>query len=171
MRKTALLAILVLFGTMTVFGQRFAFIDTEYILENIPEYQAAQQEINQLSVQWQNEVEAKFAEIDEMYRNYQAESVLLPEDIRRQREEQIIAKERDAKNLQMQRFGRDGDLFKRREELVKPIQDQIYLAVEEIATRNSYVIIFDKAGGGNIFYADTRHDLSDEVLQKMGYRR
>lgn len=171
MKKFALLTLVVAFSTLSAVGQRFAFIDTEYILENIPEYQAALQEINQLSVQWQNEVEAKFAEIDQMYRRYQAEAVLLPEELRRQREEEIIERERQAKNLQMQRFGREGDLFKRRQELIRPIQDQVFKAVEEIANRNNYVLVFDKAGGGNIFYADTNHDLSDQVLQRMGYRR
>jgi outer membrane protein len=171
MKKSGIGIILILFATITVFGQRFAYIDSEYILENIPEYQAAQMQVNQLSVQWQNEIEAKFSEIDRLYRDYQAEAVLLPEDIRRQREEQIITMEREAKELQMQRFGREGDLFKKREELVKPIQDQIFEAVQEIATRGNYAIIFDKSGGSNMIFSDVRFDLSDEVLEKMGYRR
>jgi outer membrane protein len=171
MKKSGIGIILFLFATITVFGQRFAYIDSEYILENIPEYQAAQMQVNQLSVQWQNEIEAKFSEIDRLYRDYQAEAVLLPEDIRRQREELIIRKEREAKELQMQRFGREGDLFKKREELVKPIQDQIFNAVQEIATRGNYAIIFDKSGGSNMIFSDVRFDLSDEVLEKMGYRR
>ncbi len=119
MKKTAFITAIALFTTLSVFGQRFAYIDSDYILENIPEYQAAQMQLNELSVQWQNEIEAKFGEIDEMYRKYQAESVLLPEEMKRQREEEIIAMEREAKELQMQRFGRDGDLFQRREELIK----------------------------------------------------
>jgi outer membrane protein len=170
MKKTALITALALFTTLSVFGQRFAYIDSDYILENIPEYQAAQMQLNELSVQWQNEIEAKFGEIDELYRKYQAESVLLPEEMKRQREEEIVAKERAAKELQMQRFGRDGDLFKRREELIKPLQDQIYDAVEQIATRGNYAVIFDKSGGGNMIFSDVRYDLSDEVLQRMGYR-
>jgi outer membrane protein len=171
MKKSGIGIALFLFATITVFGQRFAYIDSEYILENIPEYQAAQMQVNQLSVQWQNEIEAKFSEIDRLYRDYQAEAVLLPEDIRRQREEQIITMEREAKELQMQRFGREGDLFKKREELVKPIQDQIFEAVQEIATRGNYAIIFDKSGGSNMIFSDVRFDLSDEVLENMGYRR
>ncbi|TVQ87014.1 MAG: OmpH family outer membrane protein [Bacteroidetes bacterium] len=171
MKKSAFVTLIALFTTLSVFGQRFAYIDSEYILENIPEYQAAQMQLNELSVQWQNEIEAKFGTIDEMYRRYQAESMLLPEEMRRQREEEIIELEREAKNLQMQRFGRDGDLFKKREELVRPIQDQIYEAVEQIATRGNYAVIFDKSGGGNMIYSDVRFDLSDEVLQRMGYRR
>ncbi|MFW5708311.1 MAG: OmpH family outer membrane protein [Bacteroidota bacterium] len=171
MKKTALIFTLALFTAFSAIGQRFAFVDTEYILDNIPEYQAAQLELNQLAEQWQTEIEAKFAEIENMYRDYQAESVLLPEDMRREREEQIIAMEKEAKELQMQRFGREGDLFKKREELIKPLQDLIYNAIEEIAQRDNYAVIFDKAGGANMIYTDVRHDLSDSVLEAMGYRR
>lgn len=171
MKKIVFIAVIALFGTLSVMGQRFAYIDSEYILDNIPEYQAAQMQLNDLSVQWQNEIETKFGRIDELYRKYQAEAVLLPEDMKRQREEEIIALERDAKALQMQRFGQEGDLFKKRQELVQPIQDQIFEAVEEIATRGNYAVIFDKSGGGNMIYSDVRYDLSDDVLQNMGYRR
>jgi len=170
MKKIIFLSSIILFSVFSVMGQRFAFIDTEYILDNIPEYQAAQMELNELSQQWQTEIEAKFAEVEKLYREYQTESMLLPEEMRKEREEQIIAMERAAKELQMQRFGREGDLFQKREEMVKPIQDQIYTAIEDIATRGNYAIIFDKSSGGNIIYSDVRFDLSDEVLQKMGYR-
>ncbi len=171
MKNLAIISIVALMSIFTATAQRFAYIDTGYILENIPEYQAAQLQLNQLSQQWQTEIEAKFAAVEQLYRTYQTESVLLPEEMRRQREEQIIAREREAKELQMKRFGREGDLFKKRQELVKPIQDQIYAAIEDIATRGNYAIIFDKAGSDNIIYSDVRFDLSDDVLQKMGYRR
>lgn len=171
MKKLTLLCLVAYLAVLSASAQRFAYIDTDYILENIPEFQAAQQQLNQLSQQWQTEIEAKFTAVEQLYRTYQTESVLLPEEMRRQREEQIIASEREAKELQMQRFGREGDLFKKREELVKPIQDQIYAAIENIATTGNYAIIFDKAGSDNIIYSDVRFDLSDEVLQKMGYRR
>jgi outer membrane protein len=170
MKKFAFVFILALFSTFSVLGQRFAYIDSDYILENIPEYQAAQKQLNDLSKVWQTEIEAQFAEIDRMYREYQAESVLLPEEMRRQREERIIAKEKEAKDLQMKRFGREGDLFKKRSELMKPLQDQIFTAVQDIATKGNYAIIFDKTGSNNMIYSDVRFDLSDEVLQKMGYR-
>lgn len=170
MKKLAFVFIFALISTFSVLGQRFAYIDSDYILENIPEYQAAQMQLNQLSQQWQTEIEAEFTEIDRLYREYQAESVLLPEEMRRQREEQIIAKEKEAKDLQMKRFGREGDLFKKREELMKPLQDQIYTAIQDIATKGNYAIIFDKTGSNNMIYSDVRFDLSDEVLQKMGYR-
>jgi outer membrane protein len=171
MKKLVLVSLLALFSTVAVFAQRFAYIDSEYILENIPEFQAAQLELNQLSQQWQTEIEKKFQDVERLYRDYQAESMLLPEEMRRRREEQIITAEKEAKELQMKRFGREGDLFKRREELVKPLQDQIFKAIEEIAQRGNYAVIFDKAGGGNMIYSDVRFDLSDEVLQRMGYRR
>ena len=157
--------------SLAVSGQRFAYIDTEYILDNIPEYQAAEREVEELAIQWQAEVENKFAEVDRLYRTYQAEAPLLPDEMKRQREEEIMAKERAAKELQMQRFGREGDLFSRRQELIQPIQDRVFQAVEEMASRGNYAVIFDKAGGAAMIYTDVRYDLSDDVLQRMGYRQ
>lgn len=172
MKKLVLISVL-LFGlfTLPAQAQRFAYIDTEYIMDNIPEYQAAQRQLDDIRVRWQQEIEAKFSEIDQMYKDYQAEAVLLPDEIKRERENEIIEKERKAKALQMQRFGREGDLFKKREELLKPIQDKVFEAVEEVASRGNYAVIFDKAGGATMIYTDVRYDLSDEVLQRMGYRR
>lgn len=171
MKKTFLIFAVMVLSSTAIFAQRFAYIDSDYILDNIPEYQAAQIELNDLSVQWQNEIEAMFSEIDEMYKKYQAEAVLLPEEMKIQREEEIIALEAEAKQLQMKRFGREGDLFQKRQELIKPIQDQIYEAVEEIATQGNYAIIFDKTSSGNMIFSDVRYDLSDEVLKNMGYRQ
>lgn len=170
MKKIALFAAIVLFASVS-FAQRFAYIDSDYIMENIPEYKAAEQELERISIAWQTEIEQKFSEIDRMYREYQAEAPLLPEEMRRQREQTIIERERLAKELQMQRFGREGDLFKKRQELVKPIQDKVFEAIEEIATRGNYAVIFDKSGGITMIFTDVRYDLSDEVLQRLGYRR
>ncbi len=156
--------------SFNAFGQRFAYVDTEYILDNIPEFQAAEREIEQLSMEWQTEIENLFAEVDRLYRQYQAEAPLLPDDMKRQREDQIIEKEQQAKELQMQRFGRDGDLFERRNQLVQPIQDRVYDAIQDIASRGNYAVIFDKAGGANMIFSDVRYDLSDDVLQRLGYR-
>ncbi len=155
---------------LTAFGQRFAYIDTEYILDNIPEYQAAEREIEELSIEWQRDIENKFAEVDRLYREYQAEAPLLPEEMKRQREEEIIKIEREAKELQMNKFGREGELFAKRQELIQPIQDRIYEAVEQIANRGNYAVIFDKAGGASMIFSDVRYDLSDDVLQRLGYR-
>ncbi len=170
MKKSLFIFLMAAAMSFTAWGQRFAYIDTEYILDNIPEYQAAEREVEELSIEWQVEIENKFAEVDRLYREYQAEAPLLPDEIKRQREDEIIQIEREAKELQMQRFGREGDLFTKRQELIQPIQDQVYQAVEEIASRGNYAVIFDKAGGASMIYTDVRYDLSDDVLQRMGYR-
>ncbi len=170
MKKQLILFTVITVMALSALGQRFAYIDTEYILDNIPEFQAAEREVEELSIQWQMEIENLFSEVDRLYREYQAEAPLLPEDMRRQREEEIIQKERAAKELQMRRFGRDGDLFAKRQELIQPIQDRVFEAVEQIATRGNYAVIFDKAGGAAMIYTDVRYDLSDDVLQRMGYR-
>jgi outer membrane protein len=151
------------------YAQKYAYVDTDYILENIPEYNDAQSELNDLANQWQKEIEAKYAEIDQAYKSYQAEAVLLPEDMKKKREDEIVKKEQEVKELQNQRFGKDGDLFKKREELIKPLQEKIYNAVEEIATDGNYAIIFDKAGSLTMLYTNSKYDLSDEVLDKLGY--
>ncbi len=170
MKKQFALVLLAAALSLTAYGQRFAYVDTEYILDNIPEYQAAEREIEQLSIEWQTEIENKFAEIDELYRQYQAEAPLLPEEMKRQREDEIIRKEREAKDLQMRRFGREGELFAKRQELIQPIQDRIFEAVEQIANRGNYAVIFDKSGGTAMIFTDVRYDLSDDVLQRLGYR-
>ncbi len=169
MKKTLLILALV-GASLTVWGQRFAYIDSEYILDNIPEYQAANREIEELSIEWQIEIENLFAEVDRLYREYQAEAPLLPEEMKIQREELIIQREREAKEIQMQRFGQSGELFQKRQELIQPIQDRIFDAVQEIATRGNYAVIFDKSGGVSMVFTDVRYDLSDDVLQRLGYR-
>jgi outer membrane protein len=151
-----------------IHAQKFAFVDTQYILENIPEYAEAQSQLDELSSQWQKEIEAKFAEVDKMYKEYQAQSVLLPDDMKKKKEQEIVDKEKEAKNLQRQRFGKDGDLFKKRQELVKPIQEKVYNAIQEIATNNNYAIIFDKSGAMSMLYANPKYDVSDDVLDILG---
>lgn len=151
------------------FAQKFAYVDSEFILENIPEYADAKTEVDELSVQWQNEIEAKFAEIDQLYKKFTAEAVLLPDDIRTKREQEIITKEKEAKDLQKKRFGADGDLFKRRQDLIRPIQEKIAAAIEALAASDNYAVIFDKAGSVSMMYTNPRYDLSEEVLDKMGY--
>jgi outer membrane protein len=151
-------------------AQKFAYVDSEYILENMSEYRDAQDVLDKLSLDWQKEIEAKFAAIDKMYKDYQAEAVLLPEDIKKKRQDDIVAKEKEAKDLQKKRFGKDGDLFKKRKELVKPIQDKIATAIEDIATANGYAVIFDKSGSVTMIYANSKYDKSDDVLEKLGYK-
>jgi outer membrane protein len=151
-------------------AQKYAFVDTDYILENIPAYTAAQQQLDQISDQYQKELETMHAELEKMYSDYQAEAVLLSEDMKRKREDVIISKEKEYKALQRQYFGPEGELYKKREGLVKPIQDDIFTAVQEIANEGSYAVIFDKAGGMSMLYTNPKFDLSDQVLQKLGYK-
>ena len=164
MKKLILTSIFVAAFAGFSFGQKFAYVDTQYILDQIQEYKTAQEQLNELSVNWQKEIEAKFAEIDQLYKNFQAESVLLPEDMKKQKEDDIVKKEKEAKELQKKRFGKDGDLFKKRQELIKPIQDKVFNAVEEVAQKKNYSFVFDKAGSVSILYADSKLDISDEVL-------
>lgn len=169
MKKTLIITALFIFAGVSTFAQKFAYVDSEYILENIPEYADAKTEVDELSIQWQRDIEVKFAEIDQLYKNFKAEAVLLPEDIKNKREQEIINKEKAAKDLQRQRFGTDGDLFKKRQDLVKPIQEKIYSAIEAIAASDNYAVIFDKAGSVSMMYSNPRYDISEDILDKMGY--
>jgi len=169
MKKLLVVAFFILVGATNVNAQKFAYVDTQYILDNIPEYQMAKTQLEALSKKWQKEIETKLLEIDKMYRQFQTDAVLLPADIKKQREEEITQKERELKALQKKRFGKEGDLFKKREELIKPIQDKIFNAIQEMAEERGYSVIFDRAANASILYANERFDKSDAVLQKMGY--
>ena len=149
-------------------NQKNAYIDSEYILGNIPEYKEAQRELDRLAANWQRDIEKQFASIDSMYKKYQVEAITLPDNLKQKREEAIIKAEQDAKDLQKKRFGKDGDLFKKREELVKPIQDRVFNAIEALAKDKGYTFVFDTAGSMTIVYADPRFDLNDLVLQRLG---
>ncbi len=170
MKKIIFIVVAVLAFSGVSFAQKYAFVDTEYILENIPAFTAAQEQLNQLSSQYQKELESMHSEIEQMYNDFQAESVLLSEDMKRKREDVIISKEKDYKQLQQKYFGPSGDLFKKRQALVKPIQDDIFNAVQELANEGSYAVIFDKAGGTTMLFTNPKYDLSDQVLQKLGYK-
>lgn len=166
-----LVMILCLLGMSLVpsFAQRFAYVDTEYILNKIPAYRMAQEQIDKLSAGWQKEVEAKLSETDKLFKAFQAEKVLLSEEMKAKREAVIVAKENEMKELQQKYFGREGELAKKQTELIKPIQDQVYNAVKEFADEGGYALIFDTAGGANVLYANPRSDRSDDILQKLGY--
>ncbi len=171
MKKLCLLVVLVTGLTgfyAEVQAQKYAFVDSEYILKQIPAYKDAQEQLDQLSEQWQKEIEAKFAEVDQLYKAYLKEQILLTEELKQQREEAIIKKEKEAKDLQRTKFGVDGDLFTKRQELVKPIQDEVYSAIKTIAAEGNYAVIFDKANNSNIMYANERYDKSNKILEKMG---
>jgi len=169
MKKTFLL-ILVSVLSMYTWAQKYAYVDTEYILNNIPLYESAQEQLNELSEQWKAEVDALQTQVDKMYKDFQAEKVLLTDELKEKREQEIIEKEREMRDLQKKYFGRDGMLFKKRQELIKPLQDDIYNAIKEIAVEGSYAVIFDTANSLNMLYTDPKYDKSDEVLKKMGYK-
>lgn len=164
-----MIAALVLFAAFNVQAQKIGVVDTQYILDNMSEYKIAQDQIDELSVQWQKEIEALFKEIDDLYRKFQAEAPILPDDEKKRREEVIVKKEREAKELQKKRFGQGGDLFKKRQELIQPIQEKVYNAIREIADSENYLIILDKSSGTAVAYARSRVDISDDVLKKLGY--
>ncbi len=168
MKKVIVLTIAILFAN-TLMAQKFSFVNSEYILKKIPSFKSAQEQLDKLSSQYQKEIEAKYAEVDKMYQDYQAEKVLLTEEMRKKREDDVIAKERQVKDLQMKYFGKDGLLFKKREELVKPIQDQVDNAIKELANEGGYAVIFDSSVSQNMLYTNPRYDKSEEVLQKLGY--
>ena len=165
---TTLLFVVVLsFGA---FAQRFAYVDSDYILKHIPEYNAAQKQLDALSGQWQKEVDDRFAEIEKLYKTYQADQVLLTEDMRKRREAEIMEKEKEAKEFQRVKFGFEGDLFQQRTRLVKPIQDKVSKAVQAVADAQQLDMIFDKNSEIMLLYANPRLDKSNDVVARLGYK-
>jgi outer membrane protein len=165
-----ILALSVMLFSTEAFAQKWCYVDTQYILDNIPEYKSAQQQLDQLSVSWQKEVETKYAFIDKLYKDFQAEQILLTDEMKRKRENEIVAKEKEAKEFQKQKFGYEGELFKKKQELVKPIQDKIYNAIKKMATEQSYAAVFDKSSDLIMLYANSKFDKSDDILNAMGYK-
>ena len=149
-------------------GQKIVYVDSEYIMENIPEYSDAQEELNALSEKWQKEVKAIYDKVSEMYSKYQTEMLLLSEDQKRAREQAIVDKEQEAKNLQMQYFGSEGQLYQKRTELIQPIQEKVYTAMKEVAQAKNYAFILDLASGTSVLYANEKNDISDDVLDQLG---
>jgi outer membrane protein len=170
MKKIIFILALTLSAAWNMSAQKFGYVDTKYILSHMPEYKQAQDEVNKLSAQWQKEIEAKYESIEKMEKAYQAEKILLTEEMRKKRESDIEAKRQEAKDMQKQKFGVDGELFKKREELIKPIQDRIYEAIQQVAEQKSLMVIFDKANHSNLLYTNPKSDLSDQVLKKMGLK-
>lgn len=169
--KKAVLAFFLLVG-MVNFGlaQRYAFVDTDYILNSMDEYGKAQEELDNISIAWQKEIEMLFSDVDKRRKDYEVEAILLPAEIKKQREKEILDAELAAKEMQKRRFGVGGDLFNKREELIKPIQDRIFDAIQQIAADRNYAFVFDKANQSNLLYADPKYDISDQVLRKMGIK-
>lgn len=167
--KSLLIALGLLLGLSFQAGaQKFAYVDSQYILEKMPEYKDAQKKLDDLSAGWQKEAEAKFAEIDKLYKDYQKEQILLPEDMKIKRQEEIANKEKELKDFQKAKFGVNGELFTKRQELIKPIQEKIYKAIKEMAEQGSYTFVLDKSGNTNILYADPKNDKTEAVIKKLG---
>src|SRR5215218_3921317 len=163
----------VLFAAIIFFttsAQRYAVIDSKYILEKLPEYKTAQTKLDQFSEQWQEEIDTKQAELDKMYKDYDAEQVMLSDELKKKREDELFNKEKELRDLQKKRYGYEGDIFKKRQELIKPIQDRVYNAVQRLAVAKSYDFILDKSEGITVIFADPKLDRSDDVLRELGVK-
>ena len=162
---------LILFFLITNYSlaQKFAYVDTDYILAKIPEYNQAQDKLDNYSKGWQEEIEMTMQKIEKMYRSYQSEQILLTEEMKRAREDMIFAEEKKVQDLQIKYFGPEGMLFSKRQELIKPIQDKIYDAIQQVATNNKYSVIFDSSSDLIMLYSNNNLDKSDKVLELMGY--
>ncbi len=159
--------VLMIYGNLS-FAQRWGYVDTKAILEKIPEYKAAEQEVDQISQKWQKELEQMYANIEKMYQKYEAEKVLLTADVQRKREDEIINEEKKAKEFQKKKFGYEGELFKLREEKVKPIQDRLFKAIEDLSKEKRIDFMLDKSGAVTVLYFNPEYDMTQAVLKKMG---
>lgn len=165
----AVLSLLLVFPAMVV-AQKFGYVDTDYVLKHMLEYTEAQGELNRLSADWQTEIEAKYEAIRLLEESYQAEKILLTQEMKDRRQQEIQQKRREAQEMQKQKFGVGGELFQMRESLIKPVQDKIYEAIQEVASSRGYMVIFDKSNNSNMLYTNPKYDLSDDVIKKMGYK-
>ncbi len=152
-------------------AQKFATVDMGYIMKNIPAYESANEQLSQVSKKWQSEVDAKMKEVQQLYKNYQTELVFLSDEMKVKREEEIVAKEKAAQELKRTYFGPEGELFKKRESLMKPIQDEVYNAIQEISNARGLDLIFDKSSAMSAIFVSQKLDISDEVLKKLGYSK
>lgn len=166
MKKIFFILFAVVF-TLQLQAQRYAVIDTRYILNKLPEYEEAQKKLDAFSTQWQKEIDEKQVVLDQLYRNFEAERVMLSDELLKKREDDLFNKEKELRDLQKKRFGFEGDLFKKRQELVKPIQDKVYNAVQKIAVARQYDLVLDKSEGITIIFADPKLDRSDDVLKEL----
>ena len=167
--KKVLIAMLILLGSSSVWAQKFVLVDMDYILKNIPAFERANEQLNQVSKKWQAEVDVLTAEAQTLYKNYQSEAVFLSEEQKTKREEAIVAKEKEAAELKRKYFGPEGELYKKRESLMAPIQEEIYTAVKDICDLKGYSLVLDRASDAGIIFASPKIDISNEVLTKLGY--
>jgi outer membrane protein len=151
-------------------AQRYGIVDTKYILEKIPDYRDAQKKLDQFSAQWQKEVDDRQGALDKMYKDFEAEQVMLSDELKKRREDELFVREKELRDLQRKRFGFEGDLFKKRQELVKPIQDKVYNAIQKIAVNRQFDFILDKSEGITVIFADPKLDRSEDVLKELGVK-
>ena len=170
MKQLILTTVALFFVTLTASAQRFAYVDSDYILKHIPEYASSQKQLDALSAQWQKDVDGKFADIERLFKAYQADQVLLTEDMRKRREAEIIAKENAAKEFQKLKFGFEGELFQTRTKLIKPIQDRVSKAIQSVADAQQLDMIFDKNSEITLLFASPRLDKSNDVVTRLGYK-
>jgi outer membrane protein len=170
MKKVFVFTVCLMMGAIAGFSQNFAVVDTKYILEKMPEYKDAQKKLDQTSMQWQKEIDDKQETLNRMYKDYDAEKVMLTDTLQKKREIQLFNMEKEVRDLQRKRFGFEGDLFKLRQELVKPIQDKVYNAIQKIAVNRMYDLILDKSEGITVIFADPKLDKSEDVLKSLGIK-
>jgi len=170
MKKITLIACSFLLAASASLAQKYAIIDTRYILDKMPDYSKAQKQLDGIAADWQKDIETKQLALDKMYKDFEAEQVMLSDDLKKKREDQLFLKEKEMRDLQRQRFGFEGDLFKKRQELIKPIQDKVYNAVQKISVQRGYDFVLDKSEGITIIFADPKLDKSEDVLKELGVR-
>jgi len=169
MKKITLIILATLLSSF-VFSQKTVYVDTDYILENIPAYKEAQQQLDKITKEWQTEIQLSYDKLDKLYKQYQVDKVLLSNDMKAKKEQEILNTEKELKELQKKRFGPEGDRVKKEQELIKPIQDEVFNAIKEIAKLESYGFVLDAASSSiSILYSDNKYDISDDVLKKLGY--
>jgi outer membrane protein len=170
MKRILLLIIPLFIIVVAAKAQRYAIVDTKYILEKMTDYKQAQQKLDQFSEEWQKEIDGKQSALDKMYKDYEAEQVMLSDELKKKREDELFVREKEVRELQRKRFGFEGDLFKRRQELVKPVQDKVYNAIQKIAVARLYDFILDKSEGITVIFADPKLDKSEDVLKELGVK-
>lgn len=171
MKKIFILAIIAIAAAFGANAQKFALVDMDYVLRNVPAYEMANEQLNQVSQRWEKEVTELSKEAETMFKNYQADMVFLTDDQKKKREEAIVAKEKEVTDRRYKYFGPEGELYKKRQSLMKPIQEDVYNAVKAVAEEKGYQVIFDRASSQSIVFASPRIDVSNEVLAKLGYSK
>jgi outer membrane protein len=170
MKKILLLAAISLSVAATTQAQKYAIIDTKFILDKMPEYKTAQKSLDDIAATWQKEIDRMQQDLDKMYKDFEAEQVMLSEDLKKKREDQLFVKEKALRDLQRSRFGFEGELFKKRQELIKPVQDKVYNAVQKLAVQRGYDFILDKSEGITVIFADPKLEKSEDVLRELGVK-